>query len=132
MTRLPLLASCALMLLAAGAPHQSPAAPAAPGAPAAPAPGAPATLVAPAEQLAPAAPEVAPPLPAAPVNLDFEQGELGQMPAGWKMTAASERAGFGADLTDEQPYQGKTCAVVRGISYARTPGTATLMQSFDA
>jgi hypothetical protein len=135
MTRLPLLASCALMLLAAGAPHQSPAALAAPGAPAAPAPGAPAapaTLVAPAEQVAPAAPAAAPPLPAAPVNLDFEQGELGQMPAGWKMTAASERAGFGADLTDEQPYQGKTCAVVRGISYGPTPGTATLMQSFDA
>ncbi len=133
MTRLPLLASCALMLLAAGAPHQSPAAPAAlsaPGAP--PAPGAPATLVAPAEPVAPAALAAAPLLPAAPVNLDFEQGELGQMPAGWKMTAASERAGFGADLTDEQPYQGKTCAVVRGISFGPTPGTATLMQSFDA
>jgi hypothetical protein len=127
MTRLPLLASCALMLLAAGAPHQSPAAPAAPGAPAAPA-----TLVAPAEQGEPAAPAAAPPLPAAPVNLDFEQGELGQMPAGWQMTAASERAGFGADLTDEQPYQGKTCAVVRGISFGPTPGTATLMQSFAA
>src|SRR6202035_283936 len=42
MTRLPLLVSCALMLLAAGAPHQSPAAPATPRAPAAPA-----TLVAP-------------------------------------------------------------------------------------
>lgn len=127
MTRLPLLASCALMLVAAGAPRQSPAAPAGPGAPAAPA-----TLVAPAEQVTPAAPAAAPPLPAAPVNLDFEQGQLGQMPAGWQMTAASERAGFGADLTDEQPYQGKTCAVVRGISFSPTPGTATLMQSFDA
>ena len=120
MTRLPLLASCALVLLAARAPRQSPAAPAGPAA------------GAPAEQVAPAAPAAAPPLPAAPVNLDFEQGELGQMPAGWQMTAASERAGFGADLTDEQPYQGKTCAVVRGISFAPTPGTATLMQSFDA
>jgi len=97
MNRLPLLASCALMLLlAAVAPRQSPAA------------------------------------PAAPVNLDFEQGELGRMPAGWQMTAASQRAGFGADLTEEQPYQGKTCAVVRGITYSRTPGTATLMQSFAA
>src|ERR1700726_88822 len=136
MTRLPLLASCALMLLAAGAPRQSPAAatgPGATGAPAAPAkPVPPAALVAPAEKVAPAAPAAAPPLPAAPVNLDFEQGELGQMPAGWQMTAASERAGFGADLTDVQPYQGKTCAVVRGISFAPTPGTATLMQSFDA
>jgi hypothetical protein len=136
MTRLPLLASCALMLLAAGAPRQSPAAPTGPGATGAPAAPAtlvpPAALVAPAEKVAPAAPAAASPLPAAPVNLDFEQGELGQMPAGWQMTAASERAGFGADLTDEQPYQGKTCAVVRGISFAPTPGTATLMQSFDA
>jgi hypothetical protein len=71
-------------------------------------------------------------LPAAPVNLDFEQGELGLMPVGWTMTAASERAGFGADLTDEQPYQGQSCAVVRGIGFSRTPGAATLMQSFDA
>jgi len=102
MNRLPLLASCALMLVAVASPRQVPAAAAAPAA------------------------------PAAPVNLDFELGELGQMPAGWQMTAASERAGFGADLTDEQPYQGKTCAVVRGIGYSRTPGTATLMQSFDA
>lgn len=112
MTRLPLLASCTLLLLAAGTPLRSPAAPTTPAA----SPG----------------PVAAPPLAAAPVNLDFEQGELGQMPAGWTMTAASERAGFGADLTDERPYQGKTCAVVRGISYGKAPGTATLMQSFDA
>jgi hypothetical protein len=54
------------------------------------------------------------------------------MPVGWKMTAASERAGFGADLTDDRPYQGRSCAVVRGIGFSRTPGSATLTQSFDA
>src|SRR5258708_38997025 len=93
------------MLLAAGAPSRSPAAPAAP---------------------------TVPPLPAAPANLDFEQGELGQMPAGWTMTSASERAGFGADLTDEQPFAGRTCAVVRRVSFSRTPDSGTRMQSFDA
>jgi hypothetical protein len=109
-----LLAPCAMLWLAALAP---------------PPPLAPAALPEPAALPAPAAP---PALPAAPVNLDFEQGELGLMPPGWEMTAASERAGFGADLTDEKPYEGKTCAVVRGIGYGRTPGTGTMMQSFDA
>ena len=98
-----LLAPCALLLLAAGAPEPRGA-----------------------------AADATQPLPAAPVNLDFEQGELGQMPVGWTMTAAAERAGFGADLTDEQPYQGRTCAVVRGVGFSRTPGTGTMMQSFDA
>jgi hypothetical protein len=79
-----------------------------------------------------AAPQPAAALPSAPVNLDFEEGELGLMPVGWKMTAASERAGFGADLTDDRPYQGQSCAVVRGIGFSRTPGTGTLTQSFDA
>jgi hypothetical protein len=155
MNRLPLLAPCALMLLVAGSPRPAPGAPGAPGATgatgataqAAPAKsGGSAPMAAPgASGSSPAAiaggtsgappsnaAAAAPPLPAAPVNLDFEKGELGQRPAGWQMTAASERAGFGADLTDDQPYQGKTCAVVRGISYSRTPGTATLMQSFAA
>jgi hypothetical protein len=98
-----LLVPCAL-LLAAGAPPPEPREPAA----------------------------ATPSLPAAPANLDFEQGEPGQMPAGWTMTSASERAGFGADLTDEQPFAGRTCAVVRRVSFSRTPGSGTLMQSFDA
>jgi hypothetical protein len=72
------------------------------------------------------------PLPAAPANLDFEQGELGEMPPGWRMTQASASAGFGAQVTDDRPYQGRTCALVNGISFSRTPLSGTLMQSFDA
>ncbi len=117
MTRGPLApwALALLLPLAAGTPRPAPAAFREPAA-------------------APATAASQPPvtLPAAPVNLDFEAGDLGQMPAGWTMTAASERAGFGADLTEEQPYQGKTCAVVRGIAYSRNPGTGTMMQSFAA
>jgi hypothetical protein len=128
MTRGPLApwALALLLPLAAGTPRPAPAAfrePAA--APATAAAQSPATPPPPAASQAPA-------LPPAPVNLDFEAGDLGQMPAGWTMTAASERAGFGADLTEEQPYQGKTCAVVRGIAYSRTPGTGTMMQTFAA
>jgi hypothetical protein len=114
-----LLAPGVLLLLAAGAPLQpAPAPPAMGGTPPTSVPGEAADATA--------------RLPAAPVNLDFEKGELGQMPVGWTMTAASERAGFGADLTDDQPYEGRTCAVVRGIGYSRTPGTGTITQSFDA
>jgi hypothetical protein len=72
-------------------------------------------------------------LPAAPVNLDFESGELGNRPTGWEMTAASERAGFGVEVSDENPFQGKLCALVHTIAFSRTPGASgTLVQRFDA
>lgn len=72
------------------------------------------------------------PLPAAPANLDFELGELGETPPGWKVTETSASAGFGSQVTDDRPYEGRTCALVNGIGFSRTPLSGTLMQRFDA
>jgi hypothetical protein len=103
--------------------------------PAAQAPAAPqAAAPAPAAAAPPSA-ESAQRLPRAPVNLDFEQGEVGEMPAGWQMTSASERAGFGAEVSDLQPYEGQRCALVHSVAFHQgSLGTATgtLVQRFSA
>jgi C-terminal processing protease CtpA/Prc len=61
---------------------------------------------------APAAAPITVPVPplAAPVNLDFEQGELGRLPAGWTVPADSAAAGYGARLVAEHPDGGARCA----------------------
>src|ERR1700732_4927246 len=116
--RLGILLVC---LIAAGGALRLGAAPPSPSAPAAP------PAVASAAQAASGGP-----LPAAPANLDFEQGELGETPPGWKVAEASASAGFGAQVTDDRPYEGHTCALVNGIGFSRTPLSGTLMQRFDA
>jgi hypothetical protein len=133
MKHLPGLGILLACLAAAGGALPLGAAPPAPGAPA---PGAVASA-----QAASGGPVGSPlgetdttlrPLPAAPANLDFEQGEPGETPPGWKVTEASASAGFGAQVTDDRPYEGHTCALVNGIGFSRTPLSGTLMQRFDA
>ncbi len=87
---------------------------------------------APAASNAPTGTEATTNLPAAPVNLDFEDGDLRLMPPGWSMTTDSERDGFGAELTDEQPYHGALCALVHTVAFRHRPGSGTLIQLFDA
>ena len=78
-------------------------------------------------------PIAAAPLPAGPANLDFEAGDLHLLPPGWSMTADSELAGFGAELTDDQPYEGLFCALVHTVAMHRNQGgSGTLVQLFDA
>jgi hypothetical protein len=43
-----------------------------------------------------------------PVNLDFEQGTLGQVPDAWLLTTIN----YGAELMAEQPKSGKYAAVL--------------------
>src|SRR5215472_1633005 len=66
-----------------------------------------------------------------PVNLDFEQGELGQIPPGWSLPKSAQKSGYEAVLASEQPHDGKHCVVVRSKTrtYLRT---GTLMQTVDA
>ena len=47
---------------------------------------------------------------AAPVNLDFESGVLGQVPSGWGMAGA----GFQAALVNQNCLQGQRCAMLSG------------------
>jgi hypothetical protein len=93
---------------------------------------APVISAAPAASNAPAGTAATTSLPAAPVNLDFEDGDLRLMPPGWSMTTDSERDGFGAELTDEQPYHGALCALVHTVAFRHRPGSGTLIQLFDA
>lgn len=64
----------------------------------------------------------------APVNLDFEDGEDGQPPAGWASTTAAQ--GFIAETSVESPKSGRKCGVVR--SGNPTASFGILMQAIDA
>lgn len=65
----------------------------------------------------------------APQNLDFEQGELGQLPPGWFCPTA----GYKAELTDQKPKQGQQCVHLFRQKDAQQPAPfGNLMQSVDA
>jgi len=65
-----------------------------------------------------------------PVNLDFEQGTLGQLPDGWRCPTVIN---YGAELTAEQPKSGKYAALLQSKESA-APGSSfgNLMQAIDA
>jgi len=65
-----------------------------------------------------------------PLNLDFEEGTLGQVPDGWDCPT---RVSYSAELTDERPKSGKRAAVLHSVS-TTAPGSnfGNLMQAFDA
>ncbi|HET9837425.1 MAG TPA: S41 family peptidase [Candidatus Angelobacter sp.] len=67
-----------------------------------------------------------------PTNLDFEAGELGGVPQGWKATSPSggTNPGYTARLTSENARQGKYCAELASDGQGSAFGN--LMQSFDA
>src|SRR6185295_13366910 len=65
-----------------------------------------------------------------PVNLDFEQGTLGQVPDGWRCPTPT---GYGAELTAEQPKSGKYAALLKSKEGAGpAPPFGNLMQAMDA
>ena len=65
-----------------------------------------------------------------PVNLDFEQGTLGQVPDGWHCPTTIT---FGAELTSERPKSGKYAAVLFSKqTTAAGPPFGNLMQAIDA
>ncbi len=70
--------------------------------------------------------------PKAVVNPGFEEGDIGQPPAGWTVPPNSQQNGYAAALTDEQPKSGRYCLVIKreAITPTRTPGN--LNQSLDA
>lgn len=66
-------------------------------------------------------------------NPDFEVGEAGQMPDGWKIPKMLADQGFTAVLTAEQPASGKLCAEIRWPTGAAPNAPfANLMQTVDA
>jgi erythromycin esterase len=70
---------------------------------------------------------------AAPTNLDFEEGEVGKIPAGWMPLPTMSRFGFELTVRDERPYSGKRCAMISRSAdkyYGETAGG--VMQRIDA
>src|SRR5436190_3990268 len=65
-----------------------------------------------------------------PVNLDFEQGTVGQVPDGWDCPS---KVSYAAELTEERPESGKRAAVLHSVS-TTTAGSdfGNLMQAIDA
>ncbi len=67
------------------------------------------------------------------INPDFEEGEPGQVPAGWVVPKMLADQGFTAVLTAEQPASGRLCAGLRWPATAPASGQfANLMQRIDA
>jgi C-terminal processing protease CtpA/Prc len=68
-----------------------------------------------------------------PVNLDFESGQLGQVPTGWFLPRPSLDAGYAARLIEDRPRQGRRCGLLTGENQ-KGSGSAfgNLMQTFDA
>lgn len=67
-----------------------------------------------------------------PINLDFEQGELGQVPAGWRMPEGCSQAGYRAVVSDAQPKQGNHCVLMDRTGERYVDGFGKLAQEFDA
>src|ERR1051325_11516028 len=65
-----------------------------------------------------------------PLNLDFEEGTLGQLPDGWDCPT---KVSYSAELSDEQPKSGKRAAVLHSvITTASGSDFGNLMQAIDA
>src|SRR5262249_41738112 len=73
-----------------------------------------------------------------PAHLDFEDGELGKIPAAWTLPASSVKFGFTAAIHEDNPRSGKRCVLLRRPLKGKDPGLYSagdqgkLMQSFDA
>ncbi|HEX4960649.1 MAG TPA: S41 family peptidase [Thermoanaerobaculia bacterium] len=64
-------------------------------------------------------------------TFDFEQGEVGQAPAGWTVSPQMA-ASYAIRLTDEKPQAGKLCAVLVSIGPLPTQGVGWALRSLDA
>jgi C-terminal processing protease CtpA/Prc len=80
----------------------------------------------------PPSPVVAP-ISASLANLDFEQGEVGQEPAGWIVPQPVREKGYRAMTVADQPESGARCAVLSAPEKPPGPGDfGNLMRSVDA
>src|SRR5262245_56249520 len=70
--------------------------------------------------------------PTGPVNLNFEEGDRGQMPKGWLLPPVCAQAGYSATLTDDRPKSGKQCVLITKDRAGEQQGFGNLLQSFDA
>ena len=73
------------------------------------------------------------PQPPAPANLDFEQGQPGEVPPGWFVPPAAKENGYDAQLVTERPEAGRQAARISSTGEPRSPQAfGNLMTRFDA
>jgi C-terminal processing protease CtpA/Prc len=65
-----------------------------------------------------------------PRNLNFDEGQVGEIPPGW--IAPKAITGYAVKLTEENPKAGKYCAEVGFIGADKPSPFGNIMQSFDA
>ncbi|HEY2289326.1 MAG TPA: S41 family peptidase [Thermoanaerobaculia bacterium] len=85
--------------------------------------------------LAPAAlfPQIAPAPPPAPTNLDFEQGQPGEVPPGWHISPLAKDNGYTAKIVTDKPEAGRQAAQVALEGEKKDPSAfGNLLTSFDA
>ena len=74
----------------------------------------------------------APPPPGPPRNLDFEEGEPGQLPPGWTVSQQNPEAGFAGRLA-EKAQSGRRCAELARAGEPENPWAfGALEQAIDA
>lgn len=73
-------------------------------------------------------------LPAQPVNLDFEQGKVGEIPTGWFVPPVVEQAGYTAKITDKDVQSGKKAVLLSAPQKVNNgqPAFGNIMQAFEA
>lgn len=67
---------------------------------------------------------------AAPTNLSFESGAVGEVPPGWH--SPTVKYGYTAALSKEKPKQGKQCVRLSGGPTGGAGAFGNVMQTFDA
>jgi hypothetical protein len=55
-----------------------------------------------------------------PANLDFEEGDVGQVPTGW--VSPTKDFGYAAKLIEENPKTGKRCILLSNDPEAKSTG----------
>jgi hypothetical protein len=72
------------------------------------------------------------PLPA-PINLDFEQGQPGEVPPGWINSSAARNNGYTAKIVTDKPESGKQAVLVTLEGERKDPKSfGNLLTFFDA
>ncbi len=67
-----------------------------------------------------------------PTNLDFETGEKGSNPLGWKVPSYARKLGYIAFLVEENPKDGRYCYQLAGTGRYVEEKYGSVMQSIDA
>ncbi len=67
-----------------------------------------------------------------PVNLGFEDGELGKPPTGWFFPPVCASDGYSLVLSNDRPFAGKSCALISRVGDGEPKAFGNILQSVDA